>query len=414
MTDFSPEWRVEIGSNFYTSLTIADLNINSGRRDINLQPAASYCSLTVINFDQSTFTPTINTTVTVQIKDSDDNWVSLFGGFITDIDHELSAYGSSGLTNSYRIIALGAISKLTKTTFDVALDKANEGDQIYAILEKALFGRWNAVSPSLTWDNFDPAVQWVDALNNGISDVDRPGNYEMQARSASSVDSYDLISELAFSALGYIYEDSNGLIGYADSTRRATTLDTEGYTELDAKRAYAIGLKVSTKLGDIRNKVTIQYKNNQSHTEFDYDSIALYGEQAEIRSTRLELGTDAESQAQFLMNLRSRPAQNFESIRFPLTNPDITDEMRDALLNIYMGQPIRINNLPSNMLNGVFEGFVEGWTFQSRFNALDLTIFASPTEYSQRAYRWNDVSASEAWNTLSATMKWEEALGTVA
>lgn len=414
MTNFNPQWRVQIGNQFYTSLTVADLSITAGRKDINVQPAASYCSLTVINFDLSTFIPTINTSVTVQIKDSNDDWYSLFGGFITDIDQELTSYGSSGLTNSYRIIALGAISKLTKTTFDFALSKANEGDQIYAILEKALFGRWNAVPPAETWAAFDPTVEWNDALNTGISSVDRPGNYEMIARSANTVDSYELISELAYSALGYIYEDNNGLIGYADSTHRATVLDAEGYTELDAKKAYAIGLQVSTKLGDIRNKVTVDYKNNQKHTEYDYDSIGLYGEQAEIRRTRLELEADAISQAQFLINLRSQPAQTFESIRFPLTNPTITDAMRDSLLKIYMGQPIRINNLPSNMLNGVFEGFVEGWTFQSRFNALDVTIFASPTEYSQRAYRWNDVSASEAWNTLSATMKWEEALGTVA
>lgn len=414
MTVFNPEWRVEIGDQFYTALTVADLSIDSGRRDINVQPAASYCSLTVIDFDESTFVPTLNTGVTVQIKDSAGNWYSLFGGFITDINHELTAYGSSGYTHAYRIIALGAISKLTKTTFDVALTKANEGDQIYAILEKALFGRWNAVSPSLTWADFDPTVQWEDALNTGIAEVDRPGNYEMIARSANSINSYQLISDLAFSALGYIYEDNNGLIGYADSTHRAVALDTDGYTELDAKKAYAIGLAVSTKVADIRNKVTIRYKNNQSHTEYDYDSIALYGEQAEIRDTRLELEADAISQAQFLINLRSLAAQNFQSIRFPLTNPSISDAMRDDLLKVYMGEPIRISNLPSNMLNGVFEGFVEGWTFQSRFNALDVTIYASPTEYSQRAYRWNDVSASEAWNTLSSTMKWEEALGTVA
>ena len=222
MTDFNPQWRVEIGDQYYTALTIADLSIDSGRRDIDTQPAASYCSLTVIDFDVDTFAPTINSGVTVQIKDSDDNWYSLFGGFITDINHELIAYGSSGFTNAYKIIALGAISKLTKTTFDVALNKQNEGDQIYAILEKALFGRWNSLSPSLTWANFDASVQWEDALNNGISQVDRPGNYEMVARSANPIDSYDLISRLAYSALGYIYEDNNGLIGYADSTHRAT------------------------------------------------------------------------------------------------------------------------------------------------------------------------------------------------
>jgi hypothetical protein len=79
-----------------------------------------------------------------------------------------------------------------------------------------------------------------------------------------------------------------------------------------------------------------------------------------------------------------------------------------------MGQPIKITNLPSNINDGEFEGYVEGFTFRAGFNRVDLNINATPVEFSQVAIRWDQVSASEAWNTLSAILTWNNAIGAVA
>ena len=74
-----------------------------------------------------------------------------------------------------------------------------------------------------------------------------------------------------------------------------------------------------------------------------------------------------------------------------------------------MGQPLNIQNLPAQISSGEFEGYVEGWSWSTRFNELFLTINLSPVAYSQVAMRWNTTPITEAWNTLSPTLTWEYA-----
>jgi len=74
-----------------------------------------------------------------------------------------------------------------------------------------------------------------------------------------------------------------------------------------------------------------------------------------------------------------------------------------------MGMPVNISDLPSNITNGQFQGFVEGWTFSAGYNALYLTLTVSPTAYSLQSTRWNGVDGAETWNTLSPTLEWIDA-----
>ena len=99
-----------------------------------------------------------------------------------------------------------------------------------------------------------------------------------------------------------------------------------------------------------------------------------------------------------------------QSIRFELTNPEIDDADRDALINVFMGLPLRISDLPQNMSAGQYPGFVEGWQWSAGYNTIALTILLSPLAYSLQALKWNEVSVSEQWNTISNTLTWENAL----
>ncbi len=58
---------------------------------------------------------------------------------------------------------------------------------------------------------------------------------------------------------------------------------------------------------------------------------------------------------------------------------DNTD--RDDLLGVFMGMPVDIRNLPSQISGGTFQGYVEGWSWSTRFNELFLTINVSPTAF---------------------------------
>jgi hypothetical protein len=409
MTVWSPEWAVEVnGAGDITDLVIADLTITSGRSDIYSQPVAGYCRFTIKNVNQAAITYDVNDSVVIKVKNSSGTYIPLFGGDITDIN-VVVATGEPAITQNITITALGALSKLPKTLTEGVLAKANDGDQIYTILSELLFNTWLEVPAAETWAAYDPTTTWANAENSGLGEIDRPGDYELTARSASTTDVYSLVANLAKSGLGYIYEDSSGRIGYADSTHRSQYLAANGYAYVDGGWAYASGISTSKRLGDLRNKVTITYKNSQQETAEDATSITAYGVQAENIQTTIENGVDAESQAEFYLAIRAYPQYQFKAITFPMANPSIPDASRDQALNIFMGLPIDIEDLPLNIAGGRYQGFIEGWTWTSRFNALDLTIIVSPVAYSLQAFRWNNVPVTETWNTISPTLDWNNA-----
>jgi len=214
---------------------------------------------------------------------------------------------------------------------------------------------------------------------------------------------------LATSGLGYLYEDSQGRICYADSTHRNSYLATNGYVDLTGHHALARGIRTSKRSGDVRNNVTIIYRNGNKQSASNAESIGIYGQQAYEITTSLHNAADATAQANFYLGLRAFPQAQFKSITFPITNGEIDDTPRDALLNVFMGMPVNITDLPANITNGQFQGFVEGWTFSAGYNALYLTLTVSPTAYSIQSTRWNGVSGAETWNTLSPTLEWIDA-----
>jgi hypothetical protein len=410
MSIWTPEWSLTVnGSNDYANLTLADVSITSGRTDIYSQATAGYASFTILNFDDSPVTMTLNDQVTIRVKDSTGTFVNIFGGYVTDLDLEVSRSGTGGMVQNMKIIALGALSKLPKSLTQGVLAKDFDGDQIFTILSELLFNQWNEVPAAETWAGYNPTTTWANAENSGLGEIDRPGDYELTARSADVTDVYSLAAALANSGLGYLYEDNQGRICYADSTHRNEYLLANGYIMVSGNTALANGIKTSLKSGDIRNAVTITYKNSQTVSAQNDSSIAVYGYQAQSISTTLETGTDATSQANFYLNIRAFPEAQFRSITFPLGNPEIDDSDRDSLLNVFMGLPIDITDLPSNIGDGRFQGFVEGWTFRASYNGLSITLTVSPTAYSLQAVRWNGVSVAETWNSLSNTLTWNEA-----
>ena len=407
MSQWTPEWQVTInGGGDYTNLTLANMTITSGRQDIYSQPYAGYCNVEIINLDLSPIVIDVNDQINIKVKDSSGTFVNLFGGYVTDIDVEVTQASSTAISERIKVVALGALSKLPKTLTEGVLSKDFDGNQIYTILSEALFNTWNEVPAATTWATYDPTTTWANAENSGLGDIDQPGDYELTARSAATTDIYSLVSSLATSGLGYLFEDSQGRIGYADSTHRSSYLATNGYVDLTGNHALSRGIRTTKRSGDVRNNVTITYKANAQQSASNTESIGIYGQQAYEITTSLENAADASAQANFYLALRAFPQAQFKSITFPLTSPEIDDTDRDALLEVFMGMPVNITDLPSNITNGQFQGFVEGWTFSAGYNALYLTLTVSPTAYSLQSTRWNGVSAAETWNTLSPTLEW--------
>lgn len=411
MTQWAPVWRVKIAGVDVTDSVLANLTITSGRTNIYEQAQAGYCSVNLIVFGQTALPYEINDTISIEVQDTSAVYVPIFGGSIVDISVSVSQVGSTAYTQEVTITALGALARLQKALTDGVLSHDFDGDQIETILREVLLSQWQQVPAALQWNTYDPTVQWQDAENTGLGEIDTPGNYELAQRSSNRVLVYDLVAALATSGLGYLYESASGLISYADSTHRTNYLAANGYTDLTANHALGQGITIKTRAGDVRNDITISYGQNSTNQVSDTDpaSIALYGDLSQIFTTTLRHLHDAEDQAAFYLALRAYPQPIFDSITYALTNPELDNADRDDLINIFMGQPIALNNLPPNMSSGTFQGFVEGWTFRASYNQLDITLLMSPLAYSLQAMRWNDVPITEAWNTVSPTLEWQYA-----
>ena len=410
MTLWSPVWRVKINGLEYQNYALANLTINTGRTNIYEQAQAGYVNLQLINLDQTPITASINDAVTIELQDSTAVFVPIFGGSITDLTVEVTTAGTVGINQTVSIIALGALSRLQKALTQGVLSDDLDGVQIETILTDLLVNNWSEVPAALTWATYPASITWATAENTGLGEIDA-GNYELEDRGADIVDVYSLVSALATSGLGYLYEDAYGRISYADSTHRSLYLSTNGYTDVDAQQAVINGMQINTRAGDVRNDITLKYGNNSAleKTAEDPTSIGIFGRLAQIITTTIKHAVDAQDQADFYLTLRANPQPMMNAITFELTNPELDDADRDSMINIFMGLPLRISNLPLNMSAGTYAGFVEGWTFRAAYNSVSVTALLSPLAYSLQALKWEQVPIGEKWNTISGTLEWQDA-----
>jgi hypothetical protein len=411
MSAFTPDWKLTVGGVDYTDITISDVQHQAGRSDIYQQPLPSYMQVTLVALNNQTLPFDINDSFDLQVKDSAGSYVSLFGGDITDVTVNVGNTGSIATVIEYTLLAMGSLARIAKEIFNDNISQDEDGDQIYDILSSVLLGTWNDVPAASQWSTYDATETWEDAVNLGLGEIDQPGLYTMSSQSNVTDTIYNVVADIATSAFGYIYEDNAGNIGYADADHRQNYLLVNGYVELDARHALGAGLSTIMRSADVRNDIYLNYGTNynQQVDATDAASITLYGYKAETINSRVHGTVDAQAIADRYIDQRAYPIPAFQSITFPITNSEIDDADRDDLLAVFMGMPVHIQNLPSQISGGSFEGYVEGWSWSTRFNELFLTINVSPVAFSQVAMRWNTTPATEAWNTIDPSLTWEYA-----
>jgi hypothetical protein len=411
MTAWSPDWKLTVAGVEYTDIAISDIAHQAGRSDIYQQPNPSYLQVSFVALSGQTLPFDINDSLSLQVKNSAGTYVNIFGGDITDLTVSVGATGGIASVVEYSVLAMGSLVKLAKELYSGTISQDEDGNQIYDLLSSVLLATWNDVPAASTWATYSATETWATAGNLGLGEIDQPGLYTMENRAANVDTIYNIASIIANSAFGYLYETNNGDIGYADADHRQIYLIANGYVDLDARHALSQGLSTITRSGDIRNDVYINYGNNfgSQKTATSATSIATYGYKAESIQSVLHSAVDAQAVADRYIAQRAFPQPAFQSITFPITNPEIDNSDRDNLLGVFMGQPLNIQNLPEQISSGEFQGYVEGWSWSTRFNELFLTINLSPVAYSQVAMRWNTVPITETWQTIDPTLTWEYA-----
>jgi len=406
-----PEWRVTVGDNVYTSVT--SVSYSTGRTDIDRQATAGYCQVEIVNTTGAPFTINVTENITLELKDSTGTYITVFGGEVSDFSIGVRSPNESGFITTGTVLGIGSLAKLTKAVYNTAIAEGLDGAQIAAILSGALNLNWNEVTPTTTWDTYPATTTW-DNAESYIGTVDS-GFYTMIALAASTTaKSQTLTDQIANSGLGQVYENRYGNVCFDDADHRSNYLAANGYTFLDADYAVPTSIKSTTAVSRIRNSLIYKYATGYAsvYSTSDSDSIALYGTYERSIESNIKNLSDITDIATRQLNLRRSPRNQLEAITFRLSNPDMPSSMLNSLIGVFFGQPVLISNLPSNLLGGTFDGFVENISMRATPTYVDLTLYVTATDLSLSTTQWDTVVPSTiTWATTNATLTWNNAIG---
>jgi hypothetical protein len=406
-----PEWRVTVGDDVYT--TVTSVSFASGRTDIDRQPTAGYCQLEIMNTTGAPFTVNITETVLLEVKNGSGTYVTLFSGEVSDFNIGVKSPDEAGFITYGTILGVGALSKLSKAVYNTALVEGLDGAQIGAILGEDLQFSWDEVTPTDTWATYTPTTTWNTA-ETYLGTVDS-GFYTMIPVAASATTkSQSLVDQIANSALGQVSEGKDGFVNYDDADHRSNYLAANGYVFLDGGFATPSTIKSTTQIGRLRNSLIYRYSTayGSTYSTSSTDSIATYGLYEKSTDSNIKNLVDITDIGTRELRLRSTPKGSLEAITFRLDNPDMPTAMLNSLIGVFFGMPVLINNLPSNLLGGTFEGFVENVALRANPTFVDLTLYISSTEFSLSTTTWDTVvPPTITWATTNAILTWNNATG---
>jgi len=376
-----PEWRVTVGDDVYTNVT--SVSYATGRLDIDRQCTAGYCRVELINDNNAPFTINVTEPITLELKNTSGTYITVFGGEVSDFNIGVRSPEESGFITTGTVLGIGSLARLTKAIFNTALAEGLDGAQIAAILGAALNLSWAEVTPTVTWATYPATVTWEEA-ESYLGTVDS-GNYTMISLAASATEkSQSLVDQIANSALGQIFETKDGLVSYDDADSRSDYLATYGYTLLDASYATPSSIKSTTQTARIRNSLIYKYGAGYASTysTSNTDSIASYGLFERSQDSNIKNLADITSIGTRDLTLRKTPRGSLEAITFRLDNPDMSNALRNDLIAVFFGQPVSVTNLPTNLLGGSFDGFVENVVMKATPTYVDLTLYISAADFS--------------------------------
>jgi hypothetical protein len=406
MTVFTPTYRVTIAGIEQTSTTLQNGTITYGRNDFFEATQPSYCNIELLNLDGTSPVVELLDTVVIEVQDTTGTYVKLFTGEVSGVYNRFEGAGLGGKPNTLQIQAIGALGLLVKRyAGSVAYPEELDGARIQRILEETLYIAWEDLSSTLTWNDVPVAETWATYGVQGIDTIDA-GRYEMLARDAQVEQAYNLTDVTQQSGLGYLYDTTDFKIGYADAERRSENYTTN-LIELDANLVNA-DIQTRLQTADIVNSVVIQYDDPVLEVAAENDtSINSYGLLQEVRSTILAQTADATEQATNFVNYRGTPKTSLEAVSVNLAHSDMTNTVRNNLLGVSMDTLLYLDNIPVGLIvEGSFEGFVEGWTWTLGRKNLELTMSVSNSIYSTLDVQWEDYNSSIQWQNLANDYRW--------
>ena len=377
---WKPDGTVLIDAVEYTDKTLWNVQISYGRSNIWDQSRAGFANVQLVSLDGTHFNIEVNDPVVIKVKDSANADVTVFTGKVTDVQNSVQASGDAGTVVISTVTAIAPLGQMARAIVgSSAYPKEYDDDRMTTILTES----------GVT-----------------IDIVDTPGVYEFTARSADPADAYSLATYYAQMAFGYVYETTDGKVGYANESRRLNEVQDYGYWDIPENYILWSGVSSNRSLNDILNSITLTYKANAIVTASDAGSISTYGEIGSRVNTELENSGEAQYQADHYIALRAFPQTNLSQFSVMLDSSFVSSVDLDIFLGMYMGKPIEILNLPNAVIDSVYKGFVEGWVLAFNQYQANMTITSTDSSMSIVPTRWQDVSALQKWTDVGATVQW--------
>lgn len=373
---------VTINGTDFTADVLNGLTINYGRSDIWEQPRTSIANIQILNDDNSIFSAQLNDLVVVRVDDSAGNPITVFTGQVNTISSQVQSLGSTAKVVVHTVTAVGPFAEMARVISNISgYPKEYDDDRLTRILTDA---------------------------GVALEIIDTPGVYELTSKAADPNDCYSWASYYANMAFGYIYETTAGEVGYANESRRTVEAATNGYKLIPGEVILYRSVQSEINLNNLLNDLRLEWKNNQIKTATNASSITSYGKRAADLYTELEDSAQAQFQADRYITLRSTPAAILRSFTVQLDAPDMTAGTLDDLLGVYMGMPVEVSDFPNGIFNGVFRGFVEGWTLTINRVQATLNLNVTKASLSITPTRWQDVNAALIWSAVDPAVEWAD------
>lgn len=366
----------------YTSDVLNGISINYGRPSIWEQPRAGIAQIQIINLNDADILVSLNDPVTITVDDSTNSPVTVFTGKVQSISNSVQAVGRSGIAIIHNITAISPMADMARV-----------------------------ITHTTSWPKEYDDARLTRIINDSgvpVDVIDSPGVYEFTADAANSADCYYWATYYAQMAFGYIYDTTDGKIGYANESRRTIEAATYGFSSIPTDVILYGNVNSEINLNNLLNKVRLEYKANAIVTASNTSSITQYGEQAADIFTELEDAAQAQFQADRYIYLRSTPQTVLNNFTVQLNTSAMTSTVLDDLLSVYLGKPIQVVDFPTGIYNGIFKGFVEGWNLRIERNTATLDLQVSKNSLSQTPTRWQDVNPALVWSAVSPTVQWQD------
>ena len=379
----------------YTSSVLDGVSITYGTRDSVEQLRAGYgkavirCSAAGLNL-----MPMDEVVITAEASTGT---VRLFTGKISDIDFELDS-PTAGRTTITFVSPYAQFGR--RYVGGAGWPKEVDSARVQRILNETQDRMWSESYGDWTvqlgaWNDLASIVGTIDT-----------GVFELSNYTGAPLYATNAIQTVLDSAMGHLYETTDGLLNYQAAQSRMIDAQTNGFTDIPSDLVLVGNVKGSLSTATIDNYAVVKDNSGASESAYNAESIAFYGRNGSETSTWLDHKTDAATIAARIVALNAYPRIYLDA--FTLALPLCDDGLRDTLLTLVRGEPVRIFGLPAAVAPDPYQGFVEGWTWYLGEYRAEITLYVSDYALSVVSQQWNQVGISHLWNTISSSITWKD------